>query len=132
MVCNEYDGIVIRAFADADESIYGAILVPLHADLVVELVSYFRDGSSLATTTNATAADRPDLGMHRQIVKIPQGVNVDSWDSLVMELLDKHREKISAFAGQNRDLEPVDATLLGIAKAIDLSIDRELEAMGWT
>ncbi|MFH0824097.1 MAG: hypothetical protein V2B18_15205 [Pseudomonadota bacterium] len=131
LVCNEYNSIVVRMFAAADERAYAAILAPLNTFPAVELVSYFDDRSSLATTTNITASHRPDLGLHRRIVRLDQKnrASSDPWEEVVVRtLMDEHKAALAEFEAERKRVIPVDATLLGVAKALDESIDKELRA----
>jgi hypothetical protein len=115
LVAKKQRDIVLRVYASADRLSYGILMGKRTMYLGYEFFSRFANGSTLTTTTNGAVDSHPQAGIY---FKTCPGLEVPA-------LFEKHRWGIDRFrTHQGTEPEPLDGTLLGVARELDAAFAR--------
>jgi predicted DNA-binding WGR domain protein len=118
VVCKQMQAVMVRAYAQEDGTVWAAMLISSYARGTFEFISYFETGASLTTTTHPMARDE----LYRNTYKTRRG------EGKVLEMWAEHQERAAYLAGFHGGARKVDQTPVGLATAVELSIQRQEES----
>lgn len=122
LVAKKQRDIVLRVYASADRLSYGILMGKRIMYLGYEFFSRFANGSTLTTTTNGAVDSHPQAGIY---FKTCPGLEVPA-------LFEKHRWGIDRFrTHKGTEPEPLDGTLLGVARELDAAFARRVRTCTW-